>query len=328
MNLLSLFKNTNNNNPQTLILGQDAFLNDYLIHSYVSDERFKELDHLTVDCESDGLDELIADLTESSLFSSSKIITVKNPFFLTAKTPKKYEKQVKQLERIFSHVKDLDDVLVIEASYEKVDRRKKLTKTITANFNLVETKIRPYEVGAITKAIIKQEGYQISQSALQLLVERSDQVIDTILSNYDKLKMASPNGKITEKLVMQNVDLSLAQNIFAILEAALKENYHEAITRLNDQLREGVNPIQLLAVFENQLELILVAKILAKRGRTEPQIVKELGIHPYRVKLALQNRITLEKLTELMVEAIKLDYNYKNGTYHDDNFIKMFVLNV
>ncbi len=193
---------------------------------------------------------------------------------------------------------------------------------------MVEPQIRSYEVGAITKALIKAEGYTITQSALQLLIERSDQVMDTVLSNYQKLKMAAIDSKITEKLVLQNVDLSLAQNIFAILESALNKNYQEAVDRLDNQLREGTSPIQLLAVFENQLELILIVKILAKRGRSESQIVKELGVHPYRVKLALKNRLTITKLENLLRQAINLEFNYKNGTYHENNFLKLFVLNV
>lgn len=328
MTLLSLFKNTNNNNLHTLILGEDAFLNDYLANSYVKEERFADLEHVAIDCESDGLDELIASLTESSLFSENKIIMVKNPFFLTAKVPKKYKKQLDELQKIFEHVAELEDIVVIVASYEKIDRRKKLTKTVLKHFNTVEPTIRSYETGAVMKALIKAEGYMISQSALQLLIERSDQVIDTILSNYQKLKMAASDQRITEKLVMQNVDLSLAQNIFAILEAALNNNYQEAVDRLENQLREGTNPIQLLAVFENQLELILVVKILAKKGRSQPQIAKELGVHPYRVKLALRNRLSIDKLEDLLFEAIKLEFNYKNGTYREDNFLKLFVLNV
>ncbi|QQP27856.1 DNA polymerase III subunit delta [Lactobacillus ultunensis] len=328
MTLLSLFKNTNNNNPHTLIWSEDDFLNDYLAKSYAHEEQFKDLEHVIVDCESDGLDELIASLTESSLFSEQKLIMVKNPFFLTAKVPKKFQKQVNDLQKIFENLQELEDVVVIVASYDKIDRRKKLTKTVLKEFNVVEPKIRSYEVGAITKAIIKDEGYTITQSALQLLIERSDQVMDTILSNYQKLKMAAPDNKITERSVMQNVDLSLAQNIFAILESALSKNYQEAIDRLNNQLREGTSPIQLLAVFENQLELILVVKILAKRGRSEPQIVKELGVHPYRVKLALKNRLAIGKLEQLLRDAINLEYNYKNGNYHEDNFLQLFVLNV
>ncbi|UAY38569.1 DNA polymerase III subunit delta [Lactobacillus crispatus] len=327
MTLLSLFKNTNNNNPHTLIWGADDFLNDYLVRSYAKEDRFKDLEHVTVDCESDGLDELIASLTESSLFSEQKFIVVKNPFFLTAKVSKKLQKQIDDLQKIFENLADLEDVVVIVASYEKIDRRKKLTKTVLKQFNVVEPQIRPYEVASTTKALIKDEGYIITQSALQLLIERSDQV-DTILSNYQKLKMVATDNKITEKSVMQNVDLSLAQNIFAILESALDKNYREAVERLDNQLREGTNPIQLLAVFENQLELILVVKILAQRGRSEPQIVKELGVHPYRVKLALRNRLKIDKLENLLRDAIDLEFKYKNGTYREDNFLKLFILNV
>ena len=326
MTLLSLFKNTNNNNPHTLIWGADDFLNDYLVRSYAKEDRFKDLEHVTVDCESDGLDELIASLTESSLFSEQKFIVVKNPFFLTAKVSKKLQKQIDDLQKIFENLADLEDVVVIVASYEKIDRRKKLTKTVLKQFNVVEPQIRPYEVASTTKALIKDEGYIITQSALQLLIERSDQVIDTILSNYQKLKMVATDNKITEKSVMQNVDLSLAQNIFAILESALDKNYREAVERLDNQLREGTNPIQLLA--ENQLELILVVKILAQRGRSEPQIVKELGVHPYRVKLALRNRLKIDKLENLLRDAIDLEFKYKNGTYREDNFLKLFILNV
>lgn len=328
MTLLSLFKNTNNNNPHTLIWGADDFLNDYLVRSYAKEDRFKDLEHVTVDCESDGLDELIASLTESSLFSEQKFIVVKNPFFLTAKVSKKLQKQIDDLQKIFENLADLEDVVVIVASYEKIDRRKKLTKTVLKQFNVVEPQIRPYEVASTTKALIKDEGYIITQSALQLLIERSDQVIDTILSNYQKLKMVATDNKITEKSVMQNVDLSLAQNIFAILESALDKNYREAVERLDNQLREGTNPIHLLAVFENQLELILVVKILAQRGRSEPQIVKELGVHPYRVKLALRNRLKIDKLENLLRDAIDLEFKYKNGTYREDNFLKLFILNV
>lgn len=328
MTLLSLFKNTNNNNPHTLIWGADDFLNDYLVRSYAKEDRFKDLEHVTVDCESDGLDELIASLTESSLFSEQKFIVVKNPFFLTAKVSKKLQKQIDDLQKIFENLADLEDVVVIVASYEKIDRRKKLTKTVLKQFNVVEPQIRPYEVASTTKALIKDEGYIITQSALQLLIERSDQVIDTILSNYQKLKLVATDNKITEKSVMQNVDLSLAQNIFAILESALDKNYREAVERLDNQLREGTNPIQLLAVFENQLELILVVKILAQRGRSEPQIVKELGVHPYRVKLALRNRLKIDKLENLLRDAIDLEFKYKNGTYREDNFLKLFILNV
>ena len=328
MTLLSLFKASNKKIAHTLINGNDAFLNEYLADSYIHETEFSAYEKVSVDCDSEGLDELIADLTESSLFSQKKIITVKNPFFLTAKVPKKFQKQIAKLQNVLANIAELDDVLVIVASYEKIDRRKKITKLITKNFNVVETKIRPFELSKTVRNLISMEGYQITSSALNLLLERSDQVLDTVLSNYNKLKMVVSNSKITTELVEKNVDLSLAQNIFAILDSALSNNYQEALVRLSNQLHNGNNPIQILAVFENQLEMILIVKVLNERGRSEAEIVQTLGVHPYRVKLALKNRLSLDKVAKLLKQAIKLDFNYKSGQYHENNFLKLFILSV
>ena len=328
MSLLSIFKNSNKNKQQTLITGDDNFLNDYLARFFTHEEIFSSFDKLTIDCEIDSLDELIAELTESSLFSQKKIITVKNPFFLTAKVPQKFKRQLEQLQQIFANIDQLDDIVVLVASYDKLDRRKKLTKTILNNFNVVDTKIKNYEVSKTIQAMIKSEGYQISTSALHLLLERSDQVLDTTLSNFNKLKTFANDGKITIEEIEKNIDLSLAQNVFSIMETALNHDYREAIERLENQLREGSNPIQLLAVFENQLELILVVKILQKRGRSESEIAKLLGIHPYRVKVALRNQLTISKLEILLKRAIELDFNYKNGRYRESDFLKLFILSV
>lgn len=328
MTLLSLFKGSNTKTAHTLISGNDAFLNEYLADSYIHETDFSAYEKVSVDCDSEGLDELIADLTESSLFSQKKIITIKNPFFLTAKVPKKFQKQISKLQNVFANIAELDDVLVIIASYEKIDRRKKITKLITKNFNVVETKIRPFELSKTVRNLISTEGYQITSSALNLLLERSDQVLDTVLGNYNKLKMVANDKKITTELVEKNVDLSLAQNIFAILDSALSNNYQEALARLSNQLHNGNNPIQILAVFENQLEMILIVKVLSERGRSEAEIVQTLGVHPYRVKLALKNRLSLGKVAKLLKQAIKLDFNYKSGQYQENNFLKLFILSV
>ena len=154
MTLLSLFKDSSKKTAHTLINGDDAFLNEYIADSYIHEEELSEYEKISVDCDSEGLDELIADLTESSLFSQKKVITIKNPFFLTAKVPKKFQKQISKLQNIFENITQLDDILVIVSSYEKIDRRKKITKLITNHFNVVETKIRPYELSKFIRNLI------------------------------------------------------------------------------------------------------------------------------------------------------------------------------
>lgn len=331
-NLVSLFPNSQPNNPNLLLQGADDFLNDYLIRSYVAQAAFQDLEKVTVDCETDSLDDLIADLTEASLFSQSKLVLVKNPYFLTGKAiPKKNQakikKQLEQLQEIFDHLDQLDDVVVMVASYEKLDRRKKITKLAEKKFNTVIAEVKSYDSDRFMRKLVKAEGYQFYPDAFTLLMERSDQVLDTALSNYLKLKMISPDKDFSRDLVDRNVDRSLAQNVFAILETALKGNYPEAVERLNGQIREGSYPVQILAVFISQVEFLLCVKTLARRRRSEKDIAQELGAHPYRVKLAMKNPIRLEKLQQMLGKLIQLDYGYKNGSYRDERFLEIFLLN-
>ena len=328
MALIELFRPTDINNRQTLICGTDAYLNDYLARDFINQEKFKDLEQNIVDCSEDGLDELMASLTESSLFSNQKLIIVKNPFFLTAKVAAKYKKQIEKLQVILAHLRELDNVVVFIASYEKIDRRKKITKTLLQQVDFVETKFRPYEISGLIKGIAKSEGYRITNQALQLLIQRSDQVLDTILSNYVKLKNISDNQTITESLVEANIDRSLSENIFEILTAAFNGDYQQASDRLDSHLREGISPIQLLAVFESQFEFLMTVKVLQERRWTKEQIVKELKANPYRIQITMQNKISLDKLKKIMKKIIELDFCYKNGTYRGSEYLKLFDLTI
>lgn len=329
MTLISLFKQTNPKNANLLIQGPDSFFNDYLVRNYLNQKKFSGLDQVIVDCLEDGLDELMATLTESSLFSSQKMVVVKNPFFLMAKVPQKYKKQIEKLTKIIEHLDDLEDIVIFVANYEKIDRRKRVSKFLLEHVNVVETSLKPYEVSGVIKAISKEEGYQITNMALQILMQRSDQVLDAALSNYLKLKnIVGEDKKITETLINENIDRSLSENIFEILTAAFNKNYQEATQRLDDHLREGASAIQLLAIFESQIEFLTCVKVLQNRRWSKDQITKELKVNPYRVKLAMENKVSLNKLASLLKQAIELDFRYKNGTYHGDEFLKLFLLKI
>lgn len=326
--LIQIFKNTNPQNLNTLIQGADAQLNDVLAADLLKKDGFAEFEKVVVDCENDGLDNLIATLTESSLFSMQKIVLIKNPFFLTSKSPAKFKKLVDKLQIIFENLSSLTDIIIIEANYEKLDKRKKISKLVKSHFNVIDTSFKSYEIERIINSILKQQGYEITTNALHLLIDRSDHVMDTILSNIDKLKIIAVDNKITEKFVLENIDISLAQNVFEILTQAMNRNYQESIQRLNDCLNAGDSGIQLLGVSESQLEVLLSIKILQKRKRSDIEIAKALNIHPYRVKLGIQTRIEPRHLEQILKKAILLEFGYKNGTYHSDDFLKMFLLEI
>lgn len=313
--------------PRVVVfLGPYALINDYLAKEYARQDQFKDCDQQVLDCQEEGLGELLAALTESSLFSAQKVLLIKNPFFLTSKVPVAEKKNVQKLQTVFAHLQELDDILIFEADYDKLDQRKKLTKLLKQGAEIVDLRLKPYQTGDCLRELAKLEGYSFEPGAFKLLLERSDQVLETTLANYKTLKAITEGQTISRAEVNEHIDLSLAQNVFAILEDDLHHNYQAALHRLDDQLRQGQTAVGLLAVFASQLEMLVTIKTLAKRGRSPEQITQDLGIHPYRVKLALRNRYSLAKLRQMLLEVIELDYGYKTGRYQSPLFLQNFLL--
>ncbi len=90
------------------------------------------------------------------------------------------------------------------------------------SFNTVSTAVKSYESGRVMQALVKAEGYRFAGGALDLLMERSDQVLDAALGNYNKLKAISDGQEISWDLVDRNIDLSLDQNVFCYSRGCLK----------------------------------------------------------------------------------------------------------
>ncbi|EPG3449977.1 DNA polymerase III subunit delta, partial [Pseudomonas aeruginosa] len=78
----------------------------------------------------------------------------------------------------------------------------------------------------------------------------------------------------------------------------------------------------------NQIRLFLQTKILAKMGYQQANIADTLKVHPYRVKLALQQvrRFELSRLERLYDELVENDYRMKTGQMDKELLFQLFIL--
>lgn len=311
----------------TLLLGQSTLLNDLLVQDFLALPALKNQEVVNLDLELTDLDELLGNLMESSLFSGNKILIVKNPLFLTGK-PNHYTKhQLTQLEQAMTQINELDNLVFFMAEYDKLDQRKKITKLIKQNFQIIDYTQKQPDLNKVTTAYLKQQQVQIAPQARSLIVRRSNNDLDQLLNNLDRLVAASTDGEINSELILQNIEQSTDESVFRILESALANNYDEAFLVLENELRKGTTPIALVGIFISQLTIVYQAKTLRQQF-LEPQIVKFLKVHPYRVKLALQSKLALGQVRSLLQELIELDYQYKSGQAHDASALKIFILKI
>ncbi len=327
MEITNLLAVKNATQPNILIVGPDLRFNDFVLSEVLDRPIYKGIERVTVDLDSEGLDELLANLTESSLFGDQKIIIIKSPLFLTGKKNNFKKFELEELENIFGQLEQLDNPIIIKADYEKLDQRKKLTKLIKKGFQQIETTLRPNDISKVVKYVVDKEQLQIEPQAIRVLIERSSNNIDLVLANLDKLTLSVTGSVIYLKDVQDNVDLSLEENIFEILSKALEHKPLVALDQLDEQIKKGVDPVQLTTIFVSQLTFIFQVKVLGQQ-MSENDIVQVLKAHPYRIKLALQQKNNLSVVSATLKRLIELEFGYKSGRYQGSVIIKSFILSV
>lgn len=310
-----------------LIVGPAMRLNDLVLENLLKQSNLAGLERVVLDLEMDSLDELIMTLSESSLFAEEKIVIIKNPTFLTGKKTIFKKNELLELEKIFGQINELEHHIFIKADYEKLDQRKKISKLITKQFKTIETTLKPFDLPKITQILVNENNLTIEPVATKLLIERSANNIDLLLANIDKLAVAVQGSVITKVEIETNIDRTLEENIFEIITNALEKKSSAALDQLDEQIEKGADPVQLTAVFSSQLSFLFQVKVLSKK-MSEPELVKTMKAHPYRIKLAIEQKVSSQTLATLLQRLIELEYGYKSGKYQGTAMIKSLVLSI
>ena len=128
----------------------------------------------------------------------------------------------------------------------------------------------------------------IDNAAVSLLLELVGSNVTMLAKEMDKLTLyVGMGGEITTKLVAELVPKSVEQNVFALTEKVVKKILQVQCKFWMDYLRKEEEPIKLLALLVSQFRLLYQVKELQQRGYGQNQIASHIGVHPYRVKLAM-----------------------------------------
>ncbi|MDU6316034.1 MAG: DNA polymerase III subunit delta, partial [Enterococcus faecalis] len=252
------------------------------------------------------------------------------PYFLTAERKTNGVEHDVNLLLNYLESPSPTTVLVFMASYEKLDERKKITKALKKNATVVD--VNPMDEKAIRQYIsqtIESEGYTIRSDAFDLLLQLTDLNLSKIMGELQKLYLYALETKtITRGAVQELVPKSLEHNVFDLTNEVLSGNSEKAVQLYEDLLLQGEETIKLNAILLNQIRLFLQTKILAKMGYQQANIADTLKVHPYRVKLALQQvrRFELSRLERLYDELVENDYRMKTGQMDKELLFQLFIL--
>lgn len=318
--------------PVILVLGQEQALldqvKDYFEKLLAPEEQ--EMNYGRYDMTEDNIGVALDDAASIPFFGEWRIVMLTQPVFLTAEARK--NKVDHEFDALIDYLAQPQPStkFIFWANYEKLDERKKITKAVEKNALIVDaSKLQGYQLTNALKQFCQDNQLQIETGALELLQHRVGEQYTLAVKQLKQLALfVGPQHLITVSDVDQVVDQVIDDDVFSLVANTLNRHQKAALQTYQQLLINGNEPIQILSLITTQVRLLLQTKILRQAGYAQGDIAGQLKVHPYRVKLALQQerQFQLNQLKEMSLELINLDYQIKTGRANKEQALELLMI--
>nr|WP_298926070.1 DNA polymerase III subunit delta [uncultured Allomuricauda sp.] len=273
--------NINQGTPKPIyfLMGDEPYYIDK-ISKYISDnvltEEEKGFNQMVLYGRETSVDDVISNAKRFPMMAQYQVVIVKEAQHLS-----------RNIENFSAYVENPQPttILVICYKYKKLDKRKKLYKTIQKNGELFESKkLYENQVSEWIRRTLSGRKRKISPKACMLLVEFLGTDLSKISNELDKLAIVVPETiEITPELIEQHIGFSKDFNNFELKKAIGERNVGKA-TRIINYFSQNPkdNPfvvtITLLNTFFTQL-----LQYHGLNDHSPGNVAKVLGINPYFV---------------------------------------------
>ena len=274
----------------------------------------------------DTLKDIIEECNYTSLFNDKKAVIVNNTNIFGTKY--EYKEDMELLEKYLNNYNKDTELIFITDS---VSLKKKCVKIIKDNGNLFELK-KPVgdDLRKMVIDYLKQDNFKIENSALTKLITNTLENYDFILNEIDKVIVVKKDYLITNEDIDKYTIKIIEENIFDFVDLVIKKDSKNIFIKLEKYILEKQEPAILLSNIASQYRLIYSVKNLTRKGFSEKEIADELGIHPYRVKLAREKsyNYTNDELKDKLLSIGSLDEKVKLGIIDKYVALKLFLVNL
>lgn len=225
--------------------------------------------------------------------------------------------RMRQMEDLAAYAENplASTVLVIAYKYKKLDKRKKLYKTLSNRHVVLESKkLYDNEIPGWIGQALQERGLRSTPEAQQLLAEYLGTDLGRIDQELTKLELALQEGQTVDPLVVEeNVGISKDYNNFELIKALAVGDFAKAIRiqryfEANPKDNPLVMTLSILYSFFSKLMIVHQARDKTPRG-----LSKLLGVNPYFVRDYQQGaaRYDMKKLARVIAYLRECDRRSK-----------------
>ncbi len=265
--------------PIYFLMGEESYyidkVSDFIEHTILSEEE-KGFNQMVLYGRDVSIEDIVSNAKRYPMMAERQVVIVKEAQDLS-----------RTIENLVAYAENPQPstVLVICYKYKTLDKRKKLSKTITKHGVLLESKkLYENQVGDWIRRVLSGKSYNIEPKATLMLVEFLGTDLSKINNELEKLMVILPKGSlITAVHIEENIGISKDFNNFELRKAVgakqiVKVNQIINYFAQNPRSNPLVMTISLLNSFFTQLLIYHSLKNKAKAN-----VAKALRVNPYFV---------------------------------------------
>ncbi|HSM62841.1 MAG TPA: DNA polymerase III subunit delta, partial [Gillisia sp.] len=201
--------------PIYFLMGEEPYYIDKIanyIEAHLMPEEEKGFNQMVMYGRDTTVDEIISNSKRYPMMAERQVIIVKEAQDLS--------RTIEKLEAYADNPQPTT-TLVVCYKYKKIDKRKKLYKTVAKSGVIFESKrLYDNQVADWIQKTLKSSGYAISPKASQMLVEFLGTDLSKIDNELQKLQLIAPKGtNISPELIEENIGISKDFNNFELRKA-------------------------------------------------------------------------------------------------------------
>ncbi|WP_419790387.1 DNA polymerase III subunit delta [Staphylococcus chromogenes] len=301
-----------------------------IIEAYLKGEPKDDFNYTKYNLYETHFNQIIEEAMTLPFFSDKKVVLVQNAYIFTGE--KVAKEQQPNMDSMIEFIEKYDNqtLIIFQVNHSKLDERKKIVKALKKHAKLKKIEqMTEQETKKWIHSYLNENFKDIKQDALDTFLSLTGIHHQIIVQELEKLLLyVGERPQINLEDVKTIVNRSLEQNVFLLTEYIQKGNKSEAVRLMKDLIQLKEEPIKLLALITSNYRLYYQSLILNQKGYSEQQIAKTVGVHPYRVKLALRQarKYSLETILDIMNACAETDYQLKSSYMDKTLILELFIL--
>lgn len=312
-----------NLSPIYLLKGENYYLQSQFLDTLRQQIQCDDMGEIRFDLTEQTIEQVVDEAETISFFTDDKLLIVDH-------SQNMFQQGMERLMEYLNH--PTTGTTIVFLGIDSLDERKKKVKQLKKQIEIISVdELSERELRQYVQRTIQNEGYTIQPKALDHLLLLSDYRLTNVMSELKKIYLyAMDDHHITYSLVDELVSKSLEHSLFGMTDFVVNGQIDKALSFYHDLLLQGEDTIKMIYILGMQFRLLLQVKILMQRHYDQKQMASTLKVHPYRVKLAMQqaNRMTMKQLGMIYDQFVEADYAVKTSRLDQKMIMELLLLHL